>query len=50
MSLGKFVKPNLRVLVLIVALEMYGGVEAHWGLFDAAKNLKNITIPNCPVD
>lgn len=26
---------------------MYGGVEPYWGLFDANKNLKNITIPDC---
>jgi len=25
----------------------YGGVEGYWGLFDANKNLKNITIPPC---
>ncbi|KAG2146123.1 glycoside hydrolase family 17 protein [Suillus bovinus] len=25
----------------------YGGVEGYWGLFDANKNLKNITIPTC---
>ncbi|GAA95577.1 glycoside hydrolase family 17 protein [Mixia osmundae IAM 14324] len=25
----------------------YGGVESHWGLFDADRNLKNITIPVC---
>ncbi|GAC76271.1 hypothetical protein PANT_20c00034 [Moesziomyces antarcticus T-34] len=26
---------------------LYGGVEAHWGLFDKDKKLKQITIPNC---
>jgi len=26
---------------------LYGGVEAHWGLFNADKTLKNITIPSC---
>lgn len=26
---------------------LYGGVEAHWGLFDKTKKLKQITIPNC---
>ncbi|KAJ1024125.1 hypothetical protein NDA16_002964 [Ustilago loliicola] len=26
---------------------LYGGVEAHWGLFDTSKKLKQITIPNC---
>ncbi|GAC94280.1 potential glycosyl hydrolase [Pseudozyma hubeiensis SY62] len=26
---------------------LYGGVEAHWGLFDQNKKLKQITIPNC---
>lgn len=26
---------------------LYGGVEAHWGLFDDTKKLKAITIPNC---
>jgi len=25
----------------------FGGVEAHWGLFDDTKQLKNITIPVC---
>lgn len=35
--------------MLIVVLATYGGVEAHWGLFDAAKNLKNVIIPNCLV-
>ncbi|KAH9998936.1 glycoside hydrolase superfamily [Russula vinacea] len=25
----------------------YGGVEGHWGLFNADKTLKNITIPSC---
>lgn len=28
---------------------VYGGVEAHWGLFYQNKTLKGITIPNCPV-
>jgi len=28
----------------------YGGVEGYWGLFSSTKQLKNITIPNCPVD
>ena len=36
-------------LVLIVVLAISGGVEPHWGLFDAAKNLKSVTIPNCLV-
>jgi len=26
---------------------LYGGVEAHWGLFNADKTLKNINIPTC---
>ncbi|KAH8918095.1 glycoside hydrolase family 17 protein [Atractiella rhizophila] len=26
----------------------YQGVEGFWGLFDSNKNLKNITLPNCP--
>ncbi|SNX87791.1 uncharacterized protein MEPE_06502 [Melanopsichium pennsylvanicum] len=26
---------------------LYGGVEAHWGLFDTSKKLKSVTIPNC---
>ncbi len=26
---------------------LYGGVEAHWGLFTADKKLKPITLPNC---
>lgn len=26
---------------------IYGGVEPYWGLFDANKQLKNITIPDC---
>jgi exo-beta-1,3-glucanase (GH17 family) len=26
---------------------LYGGVEAHWGLFNSDKSLKNITIPTC---
>ncbi|EST07370.1 Glycoside hydrolase, family 17 [Kalmanozyma brasiliensis GHG001] len=26
---------------------LYGGVEAHWGLFDQDKKLKQITIPDC---
>lgn len=26
---------------------LYGGVEAHWGLFDDTKKLKQITIPDC---
>ena len=26
---------------------LYGGVEAHWGLFDTSKKLKQITIPDC---
>lgn len=26
----------------------YGGVEGYWGLFDSNKNLKNLTLPNCP--
>ncbi len=26
---------------------LYGGVEAHWGLFDTNKKLKQITLPNC---
>jgi exo-beta-1,3-glucanase (GH17 family) len=26
---------------------IYGGVEAHWGLFNSDKSLKNITIPSC---
>jgi len=28
---------------------LYGGVEAHWGLFYQNKTLKGITIPNCPI-
>jgi len=28
---------------------LYGGVEGWWGLFDGNKNLKNVTIPNCPI-
>jgi len=27
--------------------KVYGGVEAHWGLFNTDKSLKNITIPTC---
>jgi len=27
----------------------FGGVEAHWGLFNADRTLKNVTVPNCPV-
>jgi len=27
----------------------FGGVEAHWGLFNADRTLKNVTIPNCPL-
>ncbi|KLO09754.1 glycoside hydrolase [Schizopora paradoxa] len=27
----------------------FGGVEGHWGLFNADRTLKNITIPNCPL-
>ncbi|KAH9957451.1 glycoside hydrolase superfamily [Russula dissimulans] len=27
---------------------VYGGVEPHWGIFNADKTLKNVTIPNCP--
>ncbi|KAN0113594.1 glycoside hydrolase, partial [Russula decolorans] len=26
---------------------LYGGVEAHWGLFNSNKSFKNITIPTC---
>ncbi|KAH9995644.1 glycoside hydrolase family 17 protein [Russula compacta] len=26
---------------------IYGGVEAHWGIFNADKTLKNVTIPTC---
>lgn len=29
---------------------LYGGVEAHWGLFDDTKKLKAITIPDCSHD
>ncbi|KAK9894951.1 glycoside hydrolase family 17 protein [Cystobasidium minutum MCA 4210] len=28
--------------------EVYGGVEPYWGLFDKDRNLKQITIPDCP--
>jgi len=28
---------------------IYGGVEAHWGLFNANRTLKNINIPDCPL-
>jgi len=27
--------------------KIYGGVEAHWGLFNTDKSFKNITIPTC---
>lgn len=26
-----------------------GGMEPYWGLFDANKNLKNITVPDCSI-
>jgi exo-beta-1,3-glucanase (GH17 family) len=26
---------------------IYGGVEGYWGLFDADKNFKNLTLPDC---
>lgn len=29
--------------------DLYGGVEAHWGLFYQNKTLKGITIPDCPI-
>ncbi|KAK4054985.1 hypothetical protein OIO90_003326 [Microbotryomycetes sp. JL221] len=29
--------------------EQYGGVEPYWGLVDASKQLKDITVPDCPV-
>jgi len=27
--------------------KIYGGVEGHWGLFNADKTFKNVTIPTC---
>ncbi|GAA5846379.1 hypothetical protein JCM9279_001352 [Rhodotorula babjevae] len=30
--------------------ERYGGVEPYWGLFDSNKVLKDVTIPDCPID
>lgn len=27
---------------------IYGGVEPYWGLFDEDRNLKDVTIPDCP--
>jgi len=29
--------------------DLFGGVEAHWGLFYQNKTLKGITIPDCPI-
>lgn len=38
---------NMRYEARADFCSQFGGVEPYWGLFDADRNLKNVTIPVC---
>ena len=37
----------LSMFTFVFALQIYGGVEPHWGVFDEHRNLKAVTLPDC---
>lgn len=39
---------QLGELIILVHRSPVGGVEPYWGLFDEDRNLKDVTIPDCP--
>jgi hypothetical protein len=43
----KIATQNMRYEARADLCRQFGGVEPYWGLFDADRNLKNVTIPVC---